>query len=146
MPFHFPLATVLRYRESIEQRERLALEKIQQEIAGIELQIRQTDDACSAASENRVAGLAHGTTAAEMQAAYEYQKALEQLSAILRARLQDSKKKWQQQLVVFEAARRNRETLEKLRQQQREVYNREQAKREQAAADDLFLSRRRSSN
>jgi flagellar export protein FliJ len=146
MPFHFPLATVLRYRESIEQRERLALEKIQQEIAAIELQIRQTDDAFSVANENRAAGLAQGTRAAEMQAAYEYQKSLEQLKEILLARLQDSKKKWQQQLVIYEAARRNRETLEKLRQQQHEIYNREQAKREQAAADDLFLSRRRSSN
>ncbi len=146
MPFHFPLATVLRYRESIEQRERLALEKIQQEIAGIELQIRQTSDACLAAGKNRSAALAQGTSAAEMQSAYEYEKALELQGEILRVRLQDSKKKWQQQLAVYEAARRNRDTLEKLRQQQREVYIREQAKREQAAADDLFLSRRRSSN
>jgi flagellar export protein FliJ len=146
MPFHFPLATVLRYRESIEQRERLALEKIQQEIAGVELQIRQTNDARSVASENRIAGLSQGTSAAEMQAGYEYQKTLEQLSEILRARLQDSKKKWQQQLVTYEAARRNRETLDNLREKQHEVYNREQAKREQAAADDLFLSRRSGSN
>jgi flagellar export protein FliJ len=146
MPFHFPLATVLRYRESIEQRERLALEKIQQEIAGVELQIRQTNDARSVASENRIAGLSQGTSAAEMQAGYEYQKTLEQLSEILRARLQDSKKKWQQQLVTYEAARRTRETLDNLREKQHEVYNREQAKREQAAADDLFLSRRSGSN
>src|SRR6202042_2045088 len=104
MPFHFPLVTVLRYRESIEQRERLALEKIQQEIAGVELQIRQTNDARSVASEKRIAGLSQGTSAAEMQAGYEYQKTLEQLSEILRARLQDSKKKWQQQLVTYEAA------------------------------------------
>jgi len=32
MSFQFPLAAVLRYRESLEQQEYVALEKIQQEI------------------------------------------------------------------------------------------------------------------
>jgi len=146
MPFHFPLATVLRYRESIEQREQLALEKIQHEIARVELQIRQNDDACAGAAEKRVSELAQGMSAVELQAAYEYQKALEQQGENLRALLQELKKKWRQQLASYEMARRNREILAKLREQQLEVYSREQAKHGQAVIDDLFLSRHRRNN
>ena len=146
MPFHFPLAAVLRYRESIERRERLALERIQQEIARVELQIRQIEDACSRASERRGAELARGMSAAEMQSAYEYQQALEQQGDTLRSQWLEWKKRWRQQLTAYELARRNRETLERLRAKQLEIYSREQAKRGQAIIDDLFLSRRRGSN
>jgi len=146
MPFHFPLAAVLRYRESIERRERLVLERIQQEIARVELQIRQIEDACSRASERRGAELARGMSAAEMQSAYEYQQALEQQGDTLRSQWLEWKKRWRQQLTAYELARRNRETLERLRAKQLEIYSREQAKHGQAIIDDLFLSRRRGSN
>jgi flagellar export protein FliJ len=146
MAFHFTLAAVLRYRETIEQRECHALERIQQELARVELQIRQNESDSSAAMRNRVAELTEGVRAVEMQAAYEYQKALEQQREVLRARWQELKVKWRQQLKCYELARRNLETLDKLRQKQLEVYCREQAKQEQAMIDDLFLSRRRRSN
>jgi flagellar biosynthesis chaperone FliJ len=60
--------------------------------------------------------------------------------------LQELKIKWRQYLASYELARRNRETLEKLRAKQLEAYVREQGKREQAVTDDLFLSRRRRGN
>ena len=142
MSFQFPLAAVLRYRESIEQREHLALEKIQQDIVRVELRISQAENDCSAASQNRLAELAHGTRAAVMQSAYEYQRALEQQLEALQSVLQELKIKWRQQLSCYEVARRNRETLEKLREKQLEAYRREQTKREQAVIDDLFLARR----
>ena len=142
MSFQFPLAAVLRYRESIEQREYFALERIQQEVVRTELRICQVENDCSVATQNRLAELAKGICAAEVQSAYECQRALEQQSEALRALLQELKIKWRQQLVSYEVARRNRETLEKLREKQRDAYVREQAKREQAVIDDLFLSRR----
>jgi flagellar protein FliJ len=146
MPFQFPLATVLRYRESIEQREYFALEKIQQDIVRVELRIGQVENDCSAAAQNRISELAQGTRAATLQSAYEYQRALEQQIEALRTLLRELKTKWRQQLVSYELARRNRETLEKLREKQLEKYNRERAKREQAAIDDIFLSRRARGN
>lgn len=146
MAFQFPLAAVLRYRESIEQREYFALEKIQQDIVRVELKIRQAENDCSVATQNRLAELAHGTRAAVLQSAYDYQSALEQQSEALQALLQELKAKWRQQLASYELARRNRETLEKLRAKQLDTYSREQAKQEQAVIDDLFLSRRRRSN
>lgn len=142
MAFQFPLAAVLRYRESLEQREYLALEKIQQDIVRLEGRIRQVESERSEASENRIRELARGTRAVALQSAYEYEKALEQEIERLRGQWQELKKKWRQQLAAYELARRNRETLEKLRERQRDAYTQEQSKREQAVIDDLFLARR----
>jgi flagellar export protein FliJ len=142
MSFRFSLAGVLRYRESIEQREYFVLEKIQQEVNRVDQRIREVEADYSTATQNRAAELAKGVRAAELQATYEYQRALELQIEALRVRLQELKTKWSQQLATYQLARRNRETLDKLREKQFDLYTREQAKREQAVIDDLFLSRR----
>jgi flagellar FliJ protein len=144
MSFQFPLAAVLRYRESLEQREHLALEKIQQEVSRVELKIRQAEEKFSAAAQNRAAQLAHGVPAIEVQTAYEYLRAVEQQLEALQNLLKEVKMKWRQQLASYELARRNRETLERLREKQFEAYGRQHAKREQAVIDDIFLSRHNS--
>jgi flagellar export protein FliJ len=146
MAFHFSLAAVLRFRESIEQREYLALERIQQEIGRVELRINQIERDFSVAAQGRAKELAEGTRAAVMQSAYEYEKALEQEIERLRKEWQELKIRWKQQLAYYELARRNRETLDKLREKQLSAYTQELAKREQAVVDDLFLSRRRRGN
>jgi flagellar export protein FliJ len=142
MSFQFPLAAVLRYRESIEQREYFAVERTQQVIARVEARIRQVEEDCSRATQDRAAELGKGIRAADVQSAYEYQSALEQQLVALRSQLQELKMKWRQQLAAYDLARRNRETLEKLREKQLGAYSREQSKREQAVMDDLFLARR----
>jgi flagellar export protein FliJ len=142
MSFKFPLAAVLRYRESIEQREYFALERTQQEIVRTEALIRQTEQDCSEAEEARVAELAKGTRAAHVKTAYDYRTALERQLEFQQALLQELKVKWRLQLASYDQARQNRETLEKLREKQLDTFRREQAKREQAAMDDIFLSRR----
>jgi len=146
MSFHFPLAAVLRYRESIEQREYFALERTQQEIARVEARIYQLEQESAKATRDRALDLAKGTRAADVHSAYEYQTALERQLDALRALLQELKTKWRQQLAAYDLARRNRETLERLREKQLDAYRREQAKREQAVMDDTFLSRRRRGN
>lgn len=142
MPFQFPFTAVLRYRESIEQRELFALGRAQQEVAEVELRIDRIKQDCSFAAQNRAAELSRSMPAAHMQLSYEYQKALEQQGEALRPVLSELKLKWQQQLATYQLARRNRETLERLREKQLEVYRRELGKREQAEVDDLFLVRR----
>jgi len=142
MSFQFLLAGVLRYRESIEQREYFAIERTQQEIARTEAGIQQIEQDCAKATQDRAAELAKGTRAADVEAAYEYQTALDQQLEALRGLLHELKVKWRQQLACYTAARRNRETLEELREKQRDAYSREQAKREQSVMDDIFLARR----
>jgi flagellar export protein FliJ len=145
MSFHFSLAAVLRYRESMEQREHLALERLQQEISRVEATVLQIAADRSTATQILRAHLAQGIRAAEVQAGYEYQSALQQQHEALQTLLQELKKKWRQQLAAYVSARRNRETMENLRQKQFDAYSREQAKREQGVIDDLFLMRRRRS-
>jgi len=142
MSFQFSLAAVLRYRESIEQREYFALERTQQEIVHTGARIRNVEQEYSTALQNRAADLAKGVRAADVQSGYEYQTALEQQLEALRNSLQELKIKWRQQMASYAMARRNRETLERLREKQLDAYIREKAKREQSMIDDLFLSRR----
>lgn len=142
MPFEFSLAAVLRYRGSIEHREYLALQKLQQEIALLERKIQEVEGACLASVQNRAAELSCGVLAADLHNAYNYQTSLEQQGAALRSELQETRSKWERQLITYQAARRKREMLEKLRSQQANAYSREQEKREQARLDDIFLSRR----
>lgn len=143
MPFQFSLAAVLRYRENIEDLEYLTLEKRQQEVILLEREIQQVEKAWSEAEKKRSFELAAGLCAADLQSAYDYQIALEQQRDALRAQLQEARRKWREQMQVYQGARRRREMLEKLRSQQGEQYGREQAKREQNAMDEIFLSRRR---
>ena len=146
MAFQFPLAAVLRYRQSIEQREYFALERMQQDVARVEQWILQVETESTVAIESRIAELARGTHAAEIRSAFDYQKSLAQRADELRLLLLELKAKWRQQLACYEQARRNRETLDKLREKQLETYNRDLIKREQAMIDDLFLARRRRGN
>ena len=143
MPFEFSLAAVLRYRESLEQREQLALERLQQATVVVEKSIRTVDEACSHAAKSRAHQMNQGMVAAEVQTSYEYQVSLERQREALRAQLQTLKVQWQRQLRNYESARRNRETLEKLRCQQLEAYNLERARRVQRAIDDAHLARLR---
>ena len=142
MSFRFSLGSVLRFRESMEQREYLELEKLYRETATLEEGLRQTVHLISAATVNRERRLMEGLQAADLISACEYERSLQMQCEVLRSRLRQAKMNWQKQLDVYQTARRKRETLEKLRSSHLDAYNREQAKREQSTLDDLFLSRR----
>jgi len=143
MAFRFALAALLEYRESLEQREYLALEKTQQEIVQTQIALHQCAESRSAATRRREADLCRGVTSVHLQAAYEEETALVERGEKLRAQLRELQVRRQNCLRAYELARRNRELLDELRIQQLDAYRREQAKREQATLDDVFLSRRR---
>lgn len=146
MAFRFALAAVLKYRESIEQREYLALERMQQEIAQMEKRLRECEQRQAAAITHREADLGRGTPSVHLQAAYEDELTLEKQRDKLRAQLQELKGNRQQRVKAYETARQKREVLHDLRARQLDAYRRDQAKREQKALDDAFLSRRRQSH
>jgi len=143
MAFRFALAAVLKYRENLEQREYLALEKTQQEIVQTKIVLHQCEERRSAATRRREADLRRGVTSVHLQAAYEEETALEEQGEKLRAQLRQLQVQRENCLKAYELARRNRELLDKLRMRQLDAYRRAQAKREQATLDDVFLSRRR---
>jgi len=53
MGFRFPLASVLQFRESIEKREELALQKVQFEVARVRRRIDELTEELAKASDER---------------------------------------------------------------------------------------------
>jgi len=143
MAFQFKLAAVLRYRESLEQREYLALQKIQLEIAQMDAQIRQCQEQYAAARKHRETELARGLASIHLQAVYEEELALEKHLDKLQAQRKELEAKRQQCLKTYQLARQKREVLDRLRMRQLDAYRRAQAKRQQNTLDDIFLSRYR---
>ena len=145
MPFQFTLAAVLIYRESLEHREYVALEQIQQEITRTEAQILQIEEWRGIAAQQRAAELARGVRSVQLQQAYEYELALERYRDCQHDKLRELKTRLQQQLKSYELARQKRKVLDELRGHQFEAYSRIQARRQQHLLDELFLARRRRS-
>jgi flagellar export protein FliJ len=146
MSFRFPLAAVLKFRENMEQREYLTLEKIHQEIAAVEAQLQQIEEWRLAAIQQRETDLGVGIASIHLQADFEQELALEQRRDALQVKLQDLKLKRRHHLKAYQVARQKREVLDELRTRQFNTYTKDQAKRQQAMVDDLFLSRRRRNN
>ena len=145
MPFQFSLAAVLIYRESLEHREYIALEQIQQEITRTEAHILQVEEWRAATSQQRAAELARGVRSVQLQQAYEHELALERYRDLQQDKLRELKSRLQQQLKSYEVARQKRRVLDELRGHQFEAYTRGQARRQQRLLDELFLARRRRS-
>jgi len=143
MAFHFTLAAVLRFRQSMEQHEYFALETLQHQARALEKSIKQVMQAISGARHSRERHLAEGIQAADLHSTTDYEQGLDQQLAAFEKQLAQTRLRWRNQLQVYQAARRRRETLDKLRSDQLDAYRREQSKREQSTIDDLFRSRRR---
>jgi len=145
MPFHFSLAAVLTYRESLEHREYIALEQIQQEITRTEGHILQVEEWRTTAAQLRAAELARGVRSVHLQQAYEYELTLERYRDLQQDKLRELRNRLQHQLKSYEVARQKRKVLDELRGHQLENYTRVQARRQQHLLDELFLARRRRS-
>lgn len=141
MAFRFTLAAVLKYRENLEQREYLALGRVHQEIAQVELEIQQCEEWRSAAVRRRETETALGIASVHLQDAYERERSLENQRDELEVKKRELKVKRQQCLKAYELARQKREVLEELRSQQLDAYVLDQSRRQQRQVDDLFLSR-----
>jgi flagellar export protein FliJ len=141
MAFHFTLAAVLKYRENIEQREYLVLQRIQQEIVQTEAQIRRFQEQYSAARQYRDTELARGIASIHLQAVYEQELSLEKQLDKLQAHLEQLEGKRHECLKIYQLARQKRQVLDHLRVRQLDAYRRAQAKRQQNTLDDIFLSR-----
>jgi flagellar export protein FliJ len=142
MPFHFPLETVLHFRQSMEHQQQLRLLAANQQVARVRHLIEQMDARRQELHSAQARELSSGMTAAELRFALlcdaeilRHRRELEQQHV----RLQQLR---EQQREIFHEARRARETLEAVREQQFRIYQKEGVRREQRSLDDLFLLRR----
>ena len=139
MPFRFSLEAVLRFRQSLERRERQRLEVITREVvnAKAQQQAAQRDRVNARAQfQNK---LHQGMTAAEMQFELASDRARQRRIAALDAQMAKLEDLRRRQLEVFLHAQQQREIVENLRARQLAAYRLDQARRDQQQADERYL-------
>jgi flagellar export protein FliJ len=142
MAFQFPLAAVLRFRETVEQREERALQKIQLEMARVSHQIDQLTAGIAREQKAREQALKQPIPAVELQTMlWEAQASVQKKNALIEA-LHAFEEQRIQQMNVYQAAHRDHETLLNMAAEQRSAYELEHARAQQKFLDDIFIARR----
>ena len=142
MAFLFPLATVLRVRESIEKREERSLQKIQLEMARVARQIEELNEAMAKAQEAREQALKRTMPGGELHSMLWQVQAAAEVKKALLVTLQGLEELRLQQIKVYQAAHRDHETMINMFKAQRDAYEVDQARAQQKYLDDIFMSRR----
>jgi flagellar export protein FliJ len=140
--FHFSLATVLRVRVIIEEREEGVLQKILFNISKVFDDLERIHTQIEEADESRHAEILKPCIGVDVHACYDQVKELKQRRKELEDKIQKLEEARDKQLAVYEAARRNREMLTDMREKKRTAYEIEMNKREQKTLDDNYISRR----
>jgi flagellar export protein FliJ len=139
MAFRFPLAPLLRLRQSTERQKALRFQEASLEVARAQEKLVRLEQFLADAAESDHAGLATGRRGAELQFASLIRTNLHQLRLELRAELRDAENKRQQAAVEYQRAFREREVLETLWARQRRLYQQEAQRREQRELDTAHL-------
>lgn len=143
MAFRFPLATVLRYRESLEKREEVALQKVQLEILQARRRIHQLDDEIAGAQQAREAKLRETISAFQLQAMLDDVNAALEQKRKLTEELEKLEQQRKERMKAYQAAHRGRQMLSDIRNRQQDAWELDAARRQQKMLDDLFALRSR---
>jgi flagellar export protein FliJ len=146
MTFRFKLDAVLRFRESVEHTEELALHRLVREIGDVELELHQIDIKQVRLREQRERDLARKLPAVHLMEISERESKLDEMTAALRSRLQQLEIQRINQLAIYQTAHQDRQILSELRDRLRDANQSEQRRQEQKMLDDLFLARSRRLN
>ena len=142
MPFRFPLAAVLHFRQSLEHQQELRLRAANHQVARVRRALEQLEQRMRESKIQRAGQLSAGTTAAELRFSLLCESAFPQQQQELLRELVRVQSLRDQQQKIFQQARRERQTFESLRDGQLREYQRDARRREQRELDDLFLLRR----
>jgi flagellar FliJ protein len=141
MAFRFPLATVLRFRQSIEKREELALQRVLVEIAQYIRKIEKLSARIAEAHQMREETLRQPTSAFQLQSMLsEIQIAAERRRLLIDS-LASLEQKRIKQMAAYQAALQDRRTLSELEGRRREDYKVERERAQQKQVDDIFAAR-----
>jgi flagellar export protein FliJ len=141
VPFVFALKTLLRLRELREGSELQALQALASQVAALRAEIEALDRAGEEQRRDLCRDTLDGVSGADLHMHLRRDMAFRERRTLLAGQLRDLERAREDQQGVYMQARRERETLSTLREQQLEIYEQEQARRAQRAADDLFLVR-----
>jgi flagellar FliJ protein len=141
MAYRFSLATVLRVRESIENREELALQRIKFEIAGVRRRIEELNVEIENKYNARNKVLQKPVHAHRLQAILsEVNAAIEKRQALIDS-LQTLESEREKRTKAYQAAHTDRQMLTDILTQQVNAYEQEQVRNQQKQIDEIFASR-----
>lgn len=141
MGLRFPLASVLSYRESLERREELALQKILMEMAQVRQAIENLAGQIADARATIEQAMQKALPAVQMQSMLNQANAAADRKRALIASLEALEQKRQQQMRAYQEAHRSRRMLSDMAEQKRDAWELERVKAQQKFLDDIFASR-----
>ncbi len=140
MAFQFTLEAVRRFRQSVEDRERLRLESLLVRRTGLLLELERSRQARLQLQQHLQRGLiGNPTPAAEIHFGVARLDAIASRQKRLQRQLQELQAAVAEQNSRFQQERRKREVLDSLRESQLREYRIRQQRREQAQLDELHL-------
>jgi flagellar biosynthesis chaperone FliJ len=142
MAFQFPLATVLRVRGIVEEREERLLQGILFEISQTHESLARTEAEIAGSDALRNENVFKKCAGHNLHSAYGEVKELKQSRQALEEQIGKLVLLRDRQIAVYEGARRNREMLTDIRNNQRSIYESDAARREQKTLDDNYIARR----
>ena len=142
MSFVFSLGSVLRVRGMLEEQEERLLQKILFEITQTLEAITRADGEIAGSNASRRADIHKPVIGHDVHASYSQVAHFKQTKAELETRIEKLQKLRDQQLLVYQAARRNREMLTDMCEEKRTAYNTEMSRSEQKVLDDNYIGRR----
>lgn len=137
MGFQFPLSSVLRVRVLEEEREEALLQKILTELSKAAESLQRVDAGLSLAHQNRLSGCGAATMGMDLHAFYHEVEHLKRERLAIEEQIGKLEQLRDKQMMVYRAARQNREALDQLLAQQRAAYQADGERREQKRLDDL---------
>jgi flagellar FliJ protein len=141
MAFRFSLATVLRFRESLEKREELALQTTRFEVARVQRLIEESTARIAQKCGSLESAMRRTLQANLLQLTLsELNEAVEERQALLR-NLDVLQKKQIEQLRSYRISHNGRQMLTDMFTQQRNAYEQKQMRAEQKLLDDIFAAR-----
>lgn len=142
MAFQFSLAALLRFRQSLEQRQETLLRQANQQVAGLRHTIEALERAARDVSARDAQELASGLRASELHFSQLRRGIVQQHLARLKNELAAAQEIQSQRRLAFQKARQEREAVDTLRERQLQSFHEQELRREQRQLDDLFLLRR----
>jgi flagellar FliJ protein len=142
MAFKFPLASVLRLRGIIEEREEGILQKILFDISSTCDDLERTDGLLAESNASRHADVFKSCIGFQVHASYGHVKELKQRSQDLASQIVKLEQARDGQQIVYQAARRDREMLTDMLKKKRSAHDANVNLREQKALDDNYNARR----
>jgi len=141
MGFRFPLATVLRFRESVEKREELELQQVQVQIAQTQRAIDELTEQIAQAQLTREQAMLEPVPAVHLQAMVRATEAASEQKKALLHSLKALNKLRAERLQAYQTAHRGRRMLSDIRTRQQDAFEQERARQQQKFLDDIFVAR-----